>query len=272
MPSREAVTALIAALALALAGRSAAQATGSEERVALARRLVDAAVARAQVKVRYDPSYVRLPYPGGDVPAGTGVCTDEIIRIYRAVGVDLQREVHQDVVASPAAYPRVRGRPDASIDHRRVPNLMAFLSRHGEVLPITDEPSDYRPGDLVVWDLQAGHIGMVVDRADPSGVRHLILHNVGAGPRIEDALFSWRIIGHYRYLPAASAPPRQAPGPPGRACPAAWPPASGSPPSGRPRGAGLRPASSRAPRRARPPPILFRRRRAVGRSGPGPPP
>ena len=208
MPSRRAVSALLAALAVALAGRGAAQSTASEERATLARRLVGAAVARAQVKVRYDPRYVRLAYPGGDVPADTGVCTDEIIRIYRAVGVDLQREVHEDVVASPSAYPRVRGHPDASIDHRRVPNLTAYLSRHGEVLPITDEPGDYRPGDLVVWDLQAGHIGMVVDRTDPSGARHLILHNVGAGPRIEDALFTWRIVGHYRYLPAAAAPPR----------------------------------------------------------------
>lgn len=165
-----------------------------------AARLVAAAVARASVEVRYTPGYVRIPYPGGDVPAGTGVCTDEIIRIYRAVGVDLQRLVHEDVLRARAAYPRV-SRPDTSIDHRRVPNLAAFFGRHGVTLPITSAPGDYRPGDLVLWDLAAGHIGMVVDRKDPTGARYLILHNVGAGPKIEDALFSWRIVGHYRYVP-----------------------------------------------------------------------
>jgi hypothetical protein len=201
MPLAGKPTTQLAALALALAGPAGAQAPG-EARAAFTRQLVAAAVARAEVKVRYVPGYVRLPYPGGDVPANTGVCTDEIIRIYRAVGIDLQREVHEDVVRSRPAYPRVRGRPDASIDHRRVPNLMAYFARHGEALAIGPDPGDYRPGDVVAWDLQAGHIGMVVDRKDPSGSRPLVLHNVGAGPRIEDALFAWRIIGHYRY-PAA---------------------------------------------------------------------
>ncbi len=206
MPFASKATSLTLTLALALASASpaAAQAPGPEAREALTRRLVAAAVARARVKVRYLADYVRLPYPGGDVPADTGVCTDEIIRIYRAIGIDLQKEVHEDVVRSPSAYPRVRGHPDASIDHRRVPNLMSYFARHGEVLASSDDPGDYRPGDLVVWDLQAGHIGMVIDRRDASGARPLILHNVGAGPRIEDALFAWRIIGHYRY-PAGEA-------------------------------------------------------------------
>lgn len=193
-----------AALALTLlaavaATPAAAQRPAGDDRAAFTRRLVAAALARAEVKVRYVPDYVRIPYPGGDVPPDTGVCTDEIIRIYRTLGIDLQKEVHEDLLRAPKAYPRVRGRPDTNIDHRRVPNLMSFFGRHGETLPITSRADDYRPGDLVVWDLVAGHIGMVVDRKDPSGARHLILHNVGQGPMIEDALFSWRIIGHYRY-------------------------------------------------------------------------
>jgi uncharacterized protein YijF (DUF1287 family) len=128
------------------------------------------------------------------------VCTDEIIRIYRAVGIDLQREVHEDLTRARAAYPGDGARPDPNIDHRRVTNLMVFFARQGEALPISQRPEDYRPGELVVWDLVAGHIGMVVDRKDSSGSRPLILHNVGRGPMIEDALFSWPIIGHYRYL------------------------------------------------------------------------
>ncbi len=170
-------------------------------------RLVAAAVARAGVRVRYVPDYVRIPYPGGDVPADTGVCTDEIIRIYRAVGIDLQKEVHEDMVAHFSAYPSRLRRPDPSIDHRRVPILMTFLARRGASLPITADPADYRPGDVVAWDLQAGHVGMVVDRKDPSGVRPLILHNVGQGPAIEDVLFAWPIVGHYRWTPTRRGHP-----------------------------------------------------------------
>jgi len=201
---RSAILALLLALPPAARAEPAADVTA---------RLVAAAEARAAVKVRYEPAYVSIPYPGGDVPADTGVCTDEIIRIYRAVGFDLQRAVHEDLVAHRAAYPRVTGRPDRNIDHRRVPNLATYFARHGEVLPITGDPADYRPGDLVVWDLLAGHIGMVVERKDPSGLRHLILHNVGAGPRVEDALFSWRILGHYRFVPEGAAPIARPPSP-----------------------------------------------------------
>ena len=196
--------ALVLLLVLPLAARA-------EPAADMTARLVAAAEARAAVKVRYEPAYVAIPYPGGDVPADTGVCTDEIIRIYRAVGFDLQRAVHEDILRDRAAYRRVAGRPDRNIDHRRVPNLATYFARHGEVLPITADPADYRPGDLVVWDLLAGHIGMVVERKAPGGARHLILHNVGAGPKVEDALFSWRILGHYRFVPkdpgTSSRPP-----------------------------------------------------------------
>jgi uncharacterized protein YijF (DUF1287 family) len=177
----------------------------SPDQAAFRRQLVAAAVHRASVKVRYVSDYVRIPYPGGDVPADTGVCADEIIRIYRAVRIDLQRELHEDLVRAAAAY-RLRGRPDTNIDHRRVKNLMVYFHRRGQVLPISAEPTDYRPGDIVAWDLLAGHIGMVVDQQGVGG-RPLILHNVGHGPRIEDVLFSWPILGHYRYGGPPDLPP-----------------------------------------------------------------
>jgi len=155
--------------------------------------------------VRYEPAYVRIPYPNGDVPADTGVCTDEIIRIYRAVGVDLQKEVHEDMQANFWSYPNhIRWQlfhTDTNIDHRRVPNLMVFFGRKGEKLAMTTNATDYAPGDLVTWDLGGNvpHIGMVVDRKAASG-RYMIVHNIGAGPRMEDVVFDWKITGHYRYF------------------------------------------------------------------------
>lgn len=169
------------------------------------RRLVSAAIERTHHSVRYDPAYLRIPYPGGDVPAGTGVCTDEIIRSYRAVGVDLQKEVHEDMVQNFSAYPRkwrwLSGKPDSNIDHRRVPNLMVFFERKGETLPTTTLAGDYNPGDLVTYDLGGNvpHIGIVVDHKGGSG-RYMIVHNIGQGPKMEDALFNWKITGHYRYF------------------------------------------------------------------------
>ena len=167
-------------------------------------RFAAAALERTQHVVRYDPAYVRLPYSGGDVPADTGVCTDEVIRAYRAVGIDLQKEVHEDMATNFIAYPRKWGRrePDPNIDHRRVPNLMVFFSRKGESLSITDRAEDYAPGDLVTWDLGGGltHIGMVVERKMLFTRRYMIVHNIGAGPKIEDVLFAWKITGHYRYF------------------------------------------------------------------------
>ena len=204
-----ALAALLALEAFSLAPRhfqAARTLSGSEQ--AFFRALVAAADERIHHTVRYDPAYVRIPYPGGDVPASTGVCTDEVIRAYRAVRVDLQKEVHEDMLAHPNAYPRKWGSPnnwaggtDTNIDHRRVPNLMAFFSRRGKALPLTDSPEDYRPGDLVTWNLGAGitHIGIVVDQKSPSSGRNLIVHNIGAGPQMEDVLFNWKIIGHYRY-------------------------------------------------------------------------
>jgi len=176
----------------------------SASRQDLLQRLVSAATERTHHSVRYDPAYVRIPYPGEDVPADTGVCTDEVIRSYRALGIDLQKEVHEDMVQNYSAYPHkwkwILGKPDSNIDHRRVPNLMVFFGRKGESLPISTRAQNYSPGDLVTYDLGGNvpHIGIVIDRKGASG-HYMIEHNIGQGPRIEDVLFNWKITGHFRY-------------------------------------------------------------------------
>ena len=202
-------TALVFALALARPAQTQdvrAPAAEANARQEFLKKLVAAAEERTQHTVRYDPAYVRIPYPGGDVPPDTGVCTDEVIRSYRAVGVDLQKEVHEDMERNFSAYPRkwrwLTTRTDTNIDHRRVPNLMAFFSRKGETLAITQRTEDYSPGDIVTWDLGGGvpHIGIVVSEKSAEGGRHLIVHNIGQGPKREDMLFRWKITGHYRYF------------------------------------------------------------------------
>jgi uncharacterized protein YijF (DUF1287 family) len=194
-----------AILSCTLLARQNSAPAGSSPRALFLQHLVSAAIERTHHSVRYDPAYVRIAYPGGDVPADTGVCTDEIIRAYRAVGVDLQKEVHEDMKDNFAAYPRKwkwkLGHPDTNIDHRRVPNLMVFFARKGESLPITNRRQDYQPGDLVTYDLGGGvpHIAIVVDRKGSSGA-FMIVHNIGEGPKMEDVLFNWKITGHYRYF------------------------------------------------------------------------
>lgn len=186
----------------------AEQVVGVDRRqhAAFTQRLVAAAIERTRHHVRYDPEYVRIPYPNGDVPADTGVCTDEIIRIYRAVGVDLQKEVHEDMAANFWSYPNhVRWmlfQTDTNIDHRRVPNLMVFFGRKGETLPTSRDAKDYSPGDLVTWNLGGNvpHIGIVVNQKSSQTGRYMIVHNIGQGPRMEDVLFNWKVTGHYRYL------------------------------------------------------------------------
>lgn len=206
LPIRRAVLSLFL---IAVCSPWSLQARQGESRISreeFTRRLVAAAVERTNHSVRYEPAYVRIPYPGGDVPADTGVCTDEIIRSYRAVGVDLQKEVHEDMLQNFGAYPKKwrwqLGHPDSNIDHRRVPNLMVFFRRKGESLPITARAEDYSPGDLVTWDLGGGvpHIGIVVDQKDRGSGRYRIVHNIGQGPKMEDVLFQWKITGHYRYF------------------------------------------------------------------------
>ena len=195
---------LLAGLCTWSAAQSGLAAPASREE--FTRRLVVAAIERTHHLVRYDSEYVHIPYPGGDVPADTGACTDEIIRAYRAVGVDLQKEVHEDLLRNFAAYPNQRrwhlSHPDPNIDHRRVPNLMVFFQRKGESLPITNRAADYVPGDLVTWDLGRGipHIGIVADQKTRWSSRYLVVHNIGEGPKMEDVLFNWKITGHYRYF------------------------------------------------------------------------
>ncbi len=170
-------------------------------------RLVAAALERTAHTVEYDGSYFSIEYPGGDVPAGKGVCTDVVIRAYRALGIDLQVAVHEDMTLDFAAYPsrRIWGLTgtDTNIDHRRVPNLQVFFERNGKSFPVTRDPGNYLPGDLVTWMLPGNlpHIGIVADRRDTSGDRPLIVHNIGRGPKLEDILFTYEITGHYRYAP-----------------------------------------------------------------------
>jgi len=205
---------MAALLVLAFAGAAAAvgaEASPGQPAASLAERLSAAALARTEARVTYDPAYRRIAYPGGDVPSDRGVCSDVVIRAYRALGVDLQELVHQDIRAAFDAYPNHWGltRPDSNIDHRRVPNLETFLRRQGAELPASDDPQDYRAGDVVAWNLRGPggflpHIGIVTDRIAPGG-RPMIVHNIGAGPQLEDVLFNWPITGRYRYLPEAAA-------------------------------------------------------------------
>ncbi len=168
-------------------------------------RLSEAAIERTQHRVTYDPAYVRLDYPGGDVAADTGVCADVVVRALRVLNIDLQKLVHEDMREAFSAYPNHWGlsRPDTNIDHRRVPNLETFFTRKGASLVVSDAPSVYQPGDIVAWNLRGAdggwlpHIGIITADIAPSG-RPMIVHNIGAGPRLEDVLFNWEITGHYR--------------------------------------------------------------------------
>lgn len=166
-------------------------------------KLADSALVLTHQSVVYDPSYRVIPYPNGDVAANKGVCTDVVIRAYRKLGIDLQKEVHEDMKSNFHKYPNNWGlsRPDKNIDHRRVPNLMTFFTRHGTVKKITDHPKDYQPGDIICWNLGGGttHIGIVARKKSTDGQRYLMVHNIGSGQVLEDCLFNYEIIGHYRY-------------------------------------------------------------------------
>ena len=166
-------------------------------------RLADSAFVLTKQAVNYDPAYFRMPYPNGDVPENKGVCTDVVIRAYRKFGIDLQKEVHEDMKANFDKYPKNWGlkKPDTNIDHRRVPNLMKFFERKGSVKTISTEAKDYIPGDIVCWDLGRGltHIGIVSNRKSADNQRYMIIHNIGQGQVLEDCLFRFKIIGHYQY-------------------------------------------------------------------------
>ncbi len=188
----------------------------SRANVDYSERLSYAAIDRTRYHIRYDGRYMPISYPNGDVPANIGVCTDTVIRSYRRLGVDLQRLVHEDISRAFYSYPNLPKwglqAPDPNIDHRRVHNLKIFFTRHGQRLPVTGNPADYRPGDLVTWDLGGGqeHIGIVVNQrstADPR--RYMIVHNIAEGDKMEDVLFTMPISGHYRYFPGQVSPSAQ---------------------------------------------------------------
>lgn len=179
---------------------------GQQKQVAAKTQTINLSLAALELtkqNVTYDPAYFKIKYPEGDVPANKGVCTDVVIRAYRALGTDLQKEVHEDMLVNFNKYPKTWGlkKPDPNIDHRRVPNLMVFFARKGKDKLISTDAADYVPGDIVCWNLggEVTHIGIVVDKKSEDKSRYMIVHNIGAGQQLADCLFTYKIIGHYRY-------------------------------------------------------------------------
>lgn len=168
------------------------------------KQLIEAAAEQSKVTTGYDPSWVKIDYPNGDVPQNTGVCSDVVVRAFRKTGIDLQKEVHEDMTREWAAYPKRWGTngTDTSIDHRRVLNLMTYFDRQHKSLPLSSDRADYLPGDVIAWELSDGveHIGIMTNYQSQPDQHYLVVHNIGAGARIEDVLLTWKIIGHYRYF------------------------------------------------------------------------
>ena len=168
-------------------------------------KLSVAAISVIDANVVYTPNYVSIKYPNGDVPAKTGVCTDVVIRAYRKLGIDLQKEVHEDMVKNFFLYPNIKKwglhSTDTNIDHRRVPNLEVFFGRKGVKLEVTDEADDYKTGEIVTWMINGKlpHIGIITNKKSQDRERPMIVHNVGGGQILEDCLFSYTIVGHFRY-------------------------------------------------------------------------
>ena len=168
------------------------------------KQFIDGAVEQSKFTTGYDPSYVKLDYPNGDVASNTGVCSDVVVRAFRKAGIDLQKEVHEDMKLAWDEYPKKWGASgtDANIDHRRVLNLTTYFSRQNKSLPISNNRADYLPGDVVAWELSDGveHIGILTNLWSEPDKHCLVVHNIGAGARVEDVLLAWKIIGHYRYF------------------------------------------------------------------------
>jgi uncharacterized protein len=174
----------------------------ADEDVSFPVKVAIGAELRAKKREVYDPAYVKLAYPMGDVADDRGVCTDTVIRAFRHAGVDLQVAVHEDMAANFDAYPAIWGlnRPDRNIDHRRVPNLETFFRRRGGARALSTKAGDYLPGDIVSWRLTGSglpHIG-VVTRKKLNGAP-LIAHNIGAGTQQEACLFNWPMQGWFRF-------------------------------------------------------------------------
>ena len=172
----------------------------------LRQRVIANAVEQTQRTTAYDPAYVALTYPNGDLPIDRGVCADVIVRALRAANLDLQKEIHEDMQRAFAKYPQKWGAKstDANIDHRRVPNLMTWFARQQKSLPVSERAADYLPGDVVAWELNADtgqlHIGLVSDTKVAGANHYAIVHNISSGAQFADVLFAWKIIGHYRYF------------------------------------------------------------------------
>lgn len=170
-----------------------------------AERLSQAAISIIDPSIDYDPAYFSIQYPNGDVPAKKGVCTDVIIRSYRKLGIDLQKEVHEDMIENFDTYPNLKNwgmtKTDTNIDHRRVPNLEIFFERKGTKLPVTQNSNDYKTGEIVTWMIndKLPHIGIVTNKKSKDGKRNLIVHNVGNGQVLQDCLFEYKIVGHFKY-------------------------------------------------------------------------
>lgn len=170
-----------------------------------AEKLSNAAISIIDPSIDYDPAYFSIEYPNGDVPKNKGVCTDVIIRSYRKLGIDLQKEVHEDMIENFSKYPNLEKwgmtKTDTNIDHRRVPNLEIFFERNGQKLSVTQDPKDYKTGEIVTWLInnKLPHIGIVTSKKSSDGKRNLIVHNVGNGQVLQDCLFEYKIVGHYRY-------------------------------------------------------------------------
>jgi hypothetical protein len=167
--------------------------------------LIRAAEAQVGVTTVYDGAYVALAFPGGDVPPERGVCTDVLVRALRvAHGIDLQVAVNADMRVAFADYPPNWGLsgPDRNIDHRRVPNLARLLQRIGAEVALPQDPAAFRPGDVVTSMLPGNlpHVMIVTDRTGHSGAL-MVVHNIGAGTRIEDRLFDHPLTGHFRLTP-----------------------------------------------------------------------
>ena len=173
------------------------------QEIAFERKLSNAAIALTKDKVVYDGTYVSIKYPNGDVPANQGVCTDVIVRAYRKLGIDLQKEVHEDMKINFSKYPKIWGlkRTDKNIDHRRVQNLETFFSRKGKKLNVSENAIDYKTGEMVTWMVndKLPHIGIVTHIKSSDGKRPLIVHNIGSGQVLEDCLFNHKIVGRYKF-------------------------------------------------------------------------
>lgn len=168
-------------------------------------QLSDAAIAIIDSNIIYDPSYFSIKYPNGDIPKNKGVCTDVIIRAYRKLGIDLQKEVHEDMKSHFSKYPNLKKwgmtKTDSNIDHRRVPNLEIFFERKGTKLTVSENENDYKTGEIVTWMINSKlpHIGIITNKKSADGKRNLIVHNVGNGQVLEDCLFKYAIVGHFKY-------------------------------------------------------------------------